>query len=339
MIYLENENILKLILKSSTKPERKYLSDKIKNKLLNSLLLKLFQYQDLYKSLGKKQTILKGHQNRVCTLALLPNGDLISGSSDETLKIWSIKTFKCIRTLIGHEDPVLSIAITKDFKIISCSESQIKIWNIKNNYACINTVHLEDTVFYKILLLPNNEIACSASVDKRYLIIIFDLHNQFSKVKTLYEHRDLISCFVNLNNAFTSASYDKTVIIWDINNHYNCVKILTGHRMGVQSLLFIERKQLLLSGSLDNSIKVWALDNYIRIKTIECNEVECLLLLPTGYIASCSCDRKIKITNLENYKCINKFIGHTMAITSILLLPDKGIVSASADKLINIWKY
>jgi WD40 repeat protein len=33
------------------------------------------------------------------------NKTIISGSSDEKIKFWSIKTGKCYKTLVGHTDP------------------------------------------------------------------------------------------------------------------------------------------------------------------------------------------------------------------------------------------
>ena len=37
---------------------------------------------------GKELQTLKGHTDRVCALALLPDGTLVSGSGDKTIKLW-----------------------------------------------------------------------------------------------------------------------------------------------------------------------------------------------------------------------------------------------------------
>ncbi len=55
---------------------------------------------------------------------------LVSGSYDETLKIWDLKTYQEIRTLSGHEDCIYSVAVSADTKhIISGGEDKIvRLW-------------------------------------------------------------------------------------------------------------------------------------------------------------------------------------------------------------------
>ena len=45
----------------------------------------------------------------VFCLLLLNNGNLVSGSTDKTIKIWDLETFECLKTLNGHSDRVKKI--------------------------------------------------------------------------------------------------------------------------------------------------------------------------------------------------------------------------------------
>lgn len=60
---------------------------------------------------------------------------LISGSKDHTLKLWQIKSGKCIKTLSGHSGGITSIATypnNGDIDIYSGSEDKSVIkWNHK----------------------------------------------------------------------------------------------------------------------------------------------------------------------------------------------------------------
>ena len=55
---------------------------------------------------------------------------LVSGSWNETLKIWDLKTYQEIRTLSGHEGGIKSVAVSADTKhIISGGEDMIvRLW-------------------------------------------------------------------------------------------------------------------------------------------------------------------------------------------------------------------
>lgn len=59
---------------------------------------------------------------------------LVSGSFDNTIRIWSGKTFRLQKTLIGHEDKVMDLALSKDLErvgIFSVSfDRTLKNWGI-----------------------------------------------------------------------------------------------------------------------------------------------------------------------------------------------------------------
>lgn len=58
---------------------------------------------------------------------------IISGSWDNTIKIWNFETGSEIATLSSHSDPVTSVVLSPDDKyIVSSSEDRsIKIWNLE----------------------------------------------------------------------------------------------------------------------------------------------------------------------------------------------------------------
>lgn len=74
---------------------------------------------------------LEGHSWDVSSVAYSPDGTkIISGSLDDTIKIWDANTGECLQTLVGHIEPVWSVAFSPDgTKIISGSlDHTIKIW-------------------------------------------------------------------------------------------------------------------------------------------------------------------------------------------------------------------
>ena len=50
---------------------------------------------------GQKEVIQEKRGDVVYCLTQLPNGQLASGSSDKTIKLWDIR---CVQTLKGHND-------------------------------------------------------------------------------------------------------------------------------------------------------------------------------------------------------------------------------------------
>jgi hypothetical protein len=74
---------------------------------------------------------LTGHKRSVDSVAVSPDGQtLVSGSHDNTIKVWELSTGKLVRTLTSHERWVHSVAISPDGQtLVSGSEDKtIKVW-------------------------------------------------------------------------------------------------------------------------------------------------------------------------------------------------------------------
>ncbi|BAY98624.1 WD-40 repeat protein [Tolypothrix tenuis PCC 7101] len=138
-----------------------------------------------YKSLNvwniktkKKLFTLKGHTNRVTSIAISPNGKyLISGSVDKTLKVWNLKTGKELFTLKGHNDRVTSVAVTADGQqVISASKDKtLKIWDLEKRLELFTLIDnkFADTV----VVTPNGKQVISGSwLDN--IIKVWDLESK-----------------------------------------------------------------------------------------------------------------------------------------------------------------
>jgi len=58
---------------------------------------------------------------------------LVSGSRDDTVKLWDVQTGGVIKTFRGHTDCVLSVAISADCTMIisGSSDKTIHLWDIQ----------------------------------------------------------------------------------------------------------------------------------------------------------------------------------------------------------------
>jgi WD40 repeat protein len=122
----------------------------------------------------------------------------------------------------------------------------------------------------------------------------------------------------------------------------HCIQELVLQSMGEVALIFVEKDNLLLTGTYDTIIKVWCLETFKCIKNVEIkiDGVYSFLLLPNRYLACGSYyGGKIMILDLSNYECVNILDEENKStVESLKLLDDKRIISSSCMK-ITIWNY
>jgi len=85
--------------------------------------------------------ILRGHTHHVFCVAFSPAGNtLASGAFDETLRVWDVRTGRCLRDLPAHGDPLTGARFSPDgTAIASCSyDGLARLWNAATG-RCLRT--------------------------------------------------------------------------------------------------------------------------------------------------------------------------------------------------------
>ena len=88
------------------------------------------------------------HSSLVSRLQQLESGQLISCSSDETIKIWDLTGGRCTKTLFGHNRKVKSMRINSlNSTLVSCSGERVIKGECINTIAVLNGDQLKDLIF------------------------------------------------------------------------------------------------------------------------------------------------------------------------------------------------
>ena len=286
------------------------------------------------------QTLME-HFDYVNSVSYSPDGKkIISGSDDNTIKIWDANTRQCLNTLEGHTFSVYSVAYSPDGKnIVSGSyDKTIKIWDA-NTGVCLKILKGHTSSVSSVAYSPDGTKIISGSDDKT--IKIWDV-NTGQCIKTLTGHSDLVRsvAFSHDGTKIISGSGDETIKIWDANTG-QCINTLTGHSDLVRSVAFSHDGTKIISGSRDHTIKIWDVNTGQCLKTLEghSNGVYSVAYSPNGTkIISGSYDNTVKIWDANTGQCLKTLEGHSKEVLSVAYSPDgTKIISGSGDKTIKIW--
>ena len=92
-----------------------------------------------------KPLFFQGHTASVNCCTFAPDGSyLVSGSSDHTLRLWSVSTGAPLRALLGHAAPVSGCQASPDAAlIVSVAEDGVlKVWRAHDG-VCLMTVQVD----------------------------------------------------------------------------------------------------------------------------------------------------------------------------------------------------
>ena len=168
-----------------------------------------------------------------------------------------------VKTITGHTDQVNSLLLLNDGRVASCSyDKTIRIYDPSNDYHCDQVIERHSESITSICQLEDGTIV-SCSYDQSIMIGDYTINNA---------HNNWIYKVITLpNNRIASCSADETIKIWKSNPPYSDtpIKVLEGHWDYVTSLLYIKERDVMISGSYDETLHLWNMSTYQCITVIE----------------------------------------------------------------------
>ncbi|OUL20282.1 hypothetical protein BV372_32830 [Nostoc sp. T09] len=263
---------------------------------------------ELIDTLSESPWVVSGLVDEVNSLAFSSDGQtLASVGADSTIKIWHVGALDLIDILHKHNGVVRCVAFTPDGRMLITGGDDRKIlfWDLMKRQVAI-ALSLDDTAAHSLVLSQDGQTLVTGS---------------YRKIK--------VWCTSHLGGVTD---------LKDVQPLYT----FTGHSHIVRSLAISADAKLLISGSRDQTIKIWQLETGELIRTLKGHRDEvCTITLSPDeqIIASGSADKTIKLWHVETGELLSTFTGHTDTVTAVAFTASgEMLVSGSLDKTIKIWQ-
>lgn len=286
---------------------------------------------------------LKGHRSWVTTVAFNPKTPiLVSGSLDDTIKVWSLQTGQLLYTLEGHARGVNQVVIGSGGQVLaSCGDDDlVKVWNLADG-ALLHTLngHMRDVT--SIAIGSQGFLLASGSEDLTLKLWKLD---KGTLLKTLTGSVGMIRSvsWTPQEDHLLSGGMDNKIRVWDVHSGKQ-VRVLSGHLNSVNSIAVSANGYFVASASKDRTLKLWELASGTLIHSLtgHVQEVNAVAIAPDNRtVISGSSDGTLKLWDAETGKLQHTLTGHNNSIHTVAIhRTGRLIASGSADKTIRLWKW
>ncbi|RVE47117.1 hypothetical protein evm_008194 [Chilo suppressalis] len=230
----------------------------------------------------------------------------------------------------------ISVVGTREKAVVTSS-----VPRTSNLYAPIMLLEGHQGEIFTAKFHPEGKHLASAGFDRQ--IFMWNVYGQCENVMVMSGHTGAIMelCFSPDGSHLYTCATDNTVAVWDVPTGMR-IKKLKGHTNFVNSVSGARRgPELLVSGSDDNTIKLWDARKRNPIASLDSSyPVTSVLFNDTAEkIISAGIDNVIKVWDIRNNQISYKIKGHTDTVTGVSLSWDGSyLVSNSMDGTVRIWE-
>jgi WD40 repeat protein/serine/threonine protein kinase len=262
------------------------------------LKMRGWEHRYLWTRINAKQTLV-GHAGQVRSVAFSPDGKrIVTGSWDQTAKVWDAETGQELLTLQGHTAWVWSVAFSPDGKRIITGAGE---WDRSGD-------------------LPGEAMVWDAETGQVLLALKGHTAAVFGAV------------FSPDGRRIVTGSRDGTVRVWEAETGQEVLALKT-HTPPLHSVVFSPDGQRILTGGGDGA-KLWDAEAGQQLLAVKADRVLSVAFSPDGQrILTGSSDKTASVWEAETGQEVLTLTGHTTWVGSVAFSPDgRRIVTGAGER-------
>ena len=195
-----------------------------------------------------------GNQSGLCADISKAGEYAVTSSFDGIVRLWDMKTGKEAGMFKGHTARVDGICyMNKNGMILSAGDTTLRVWD-KNREDKVIAL---GTGAFRIVLTPDENMACIGFNDGTVKLLET---NAFTVINSFKCNSGIQEIAISPDGSTLAVFSGKNIELWDVKSASR-TSILKGHERSGYGIGFSHDGKYLISGSNDQTFKLWNLEN------------------------------------------------------------------------------
>ena len=328
------------------------------------------ELSSVLRDLHRTDKVIRGHNKKVTTVAVIDSDFIVSASKDQRVKVWSVGETGSVANFRGHEGKVNMVAVglheVDNGKLVSAEiysasdDKTIKRWKTHSQSEVLTYIGHTDSVLCLDYDYTTKRLA-SGGADKRIIIwsrdradIDFYLSElKDPEVQFPESHEDKVNSikFFDYGRKLASGSNDKRVKVWNLESKSFTQSLV--NQVEIRNLVFSTEEHdgdvlvldtfanVIASGTSSGSIYIWRWN--ILINKLSLNQEFRVLALKFShngkFLISNEEENYLSFWNLDKSLRETRIFVSNERINALALSRDSSfVVSGSDDNCVAVWQ-
>jgi WD40 repeat protein len=283
---------------------------------------------------------LTGHAGAVLAVAVTPDGlQVVSGSNDQTIKVWDAATGQERMTIAGHRSPVRALAVTPDgSRVLAAAGQVLKLWDLETGRALL---HLRGhrREIRAVAVTPDGRWAVSASEDLSLRVWDLDTGELLHQLHGHEQRLTAVAVSPDGRLAVSSArGGEGDARVWDLRRGSEIRRLR--HGGGAESLAITsDGRSVLVAHAWIELVDLRGGHAVTTFSGGHTDRIHAVVVTPDGRrVVSASSDHTLRIWSLRSGRVVRTLGGHGGEVTAVAVGGDPPLIaSGSDDRTVRLW--
>ena len=294
-----------------------------------------------------ERTLLAGHGQSIRAGVFSANGRiLLTGSGDNTARLWDVASGKLMVTLTGHDHAIEAVAISPDSRLAltGSRDRTARLWDVatgkpvaafRGHKFAVTTVAFSPDG--SRVLTGSNDVAAMPEHDT--IARLWDVASA-TLIATLENSSSVSEVGFSPDGTLALTASFKEARLWDSKTGMP-ILTLEGHSHFVTAAKFSSDGRILLTGSDDKTARLWEISTGRPIATLEGHEgviTDVALSSDNRYAVTGSGDKTARLWQTTTGRLIATLASHKAYVGVVAFSPDgRLVVTGSDDGTARLW--